>query len=204
MTTLRQRLLLVAGWVFAAVGAGLVASGAVAVAGGQVLDRPLRPLTAAEVAALPVVEVEAPDALEPHASGGLGSTTGDSTSGSDDADGSDEPSGAGGSTASPREPTEIPPEPSDAPTDEPVDPVLTADSPDVAVVTTAGGRASFVEANGTLLLLWATPGSGFAMSGRTETPTSIGLAFSSAREVWVIEAVLEDGSIVVTATSGPL
>ncbi|MDK1096694.1 MAG: hypothetical protein QGM47_05470 [Actinomycetota bacterium] len=57
MIATRQRLFLVAGWLTAAFGAGLVASGAVAVAGGQVLDRPLRPLTAAEVAALPVVSV---------------------------------------------------------------------------------------------------------------------------------------------------
>ena len=56
MRTMRQSLLLVAGWIVAAVGAGVVASGAVAVAGGQVFDRPIRPLNAAEVAALPVDE----------------------------------------------------------------------------------------------------------------------------------------------------
>jgi outer membrane biosynthesis protein TonB len=51
---MRQRFLLVAGWVTAAVVSSLVATAAVAIAGGQVSDRPLRPLTAAEVAALPV------------------------------------------------------------------------------------------------------------------------------------------------------
>ncbi|MFB3049384.1 MAG: hypothetical protein ACE1Z9_04450, partial [Acidimicrobiia bacterium] len=56
---MRQRLLLVAGWIVAAVGAGVVASGAVAVAGGQVFDRPIRPLSASEVAALPVDETVA-------------------------------------------------------------------------------------------------------------------------------------------------
>ena len=50
---MRQRLLLVAGWVLAAVGTSVVASAAVAATGGQVTDRALRPLTAAEVAALP-------------------------------------------------------------------------------------------------------------------------------------------------------
>jgi hypothetical protein len=49
---MRQRLLLVAGWATAAVVASLVSTGAVAVAGGQVTDRPLRPLSASEVAAL--------------------------------------------------------------------------------------------------------------------------------------------------------
>ena len=52
MSSMRQRLLLVAGWAVAAVLATLVSTGAVAVAGGQVTDRPLRPLTASEVAAL--------------------------------------------------------------------------------------------------------------------------------------------------------
>lgn len=52
MGSMRQRLLLVAGWAAAAVVASLVSTGAVAVAGGQVIDRPLRPLSASEVAAL--------------------------------------------------------------------------------------------------------------------------------------------------------
>jgi hypothetical protein len=52
MGSMRQRLLLVAGWAAAAVVASLVSTGAVAVAGGKVMDRPLRPLSASEVAAL--------------------------------------------------------------------------------------------------------------------------------------------------------
>lgn len=202
MTTLRQRLLLVAGWIIAAVGAGLVASGAVAVAGGQVLDRPLLPMTAAEVAALPVVEVEEPDALEPHASGGLGSTTGDSTSGSVDADGSDEPSGAGGSSApSPdAEPS------ADGATDdaEPIDPVLLTDSAAVRVVSVEGGRASFSESNGALLLLWATPQAGFVATTVERAPTTITVAFSSSLGVWVVEADLIGDRIVVTTRPEPL
>jgi hypothetical protein len=70
MTSLRQRLLLVAGWAVAAVATGLVSAGAVAVAGGQVNDRPLRPLSAAEVAALPVTNEDACGADGPLASGG--------------------------------------------------------------------------------------------------------------------------------------
>jgi hypothetical protein len=69
MRALRQRLLLVAGWVVAAVATGLVSAGAVAVAGGQVNDRPLNPLSAAEVAALPVVTADE-CGEEPPASGG--------------------------------------------------------------------------------------------------------------------------------------
>ena len=69
MRALRQRLLLVAGWVAAAVATGLVSAGAVAVAGGQVNDRPLNPLSAAEVAALPVLTAD-DCGEEPPASGG--------------------------------------------------------------------------------------------------------------------------------------
>ncbi len=199
MTTLRQRLLLVAGWIIAAVGAGLVASGAVAVAGGQVLDRPLRPMTAAEVAALPVVEVEAPDALEPHASGGLGSTTGDSTSGSVDADGSEEPSGAGGSTATPSDDIVVGDDP-----DEPVDPVLLTETSAVRVVAVEGGQVSFAESDGSLLLLWATPSAGYVATTREQRPDRVLIAFSSSLTVSVVEADLIDGRIVVSTRPEPL
>ncbi len=70
MFALRQRLLLVAGWAVAAVATGLVSAGAVAVAGGQVNDRPLRPLSAAEVAALPVTNENDCGTDGPLASGG--------------------------------------------------------------------------------------------------------------------------------------
>ena len=106
MVLMRQRLLLVAGWIVAAVGAGVVASGAVAVAGGQVFDRPIRPLNAAEVAALPVDE--SVTALEPSvrlASGGSQARTGliiegcgRDTAGTS---GSERPAGPGGAPALP-------------------------------------------------------------------------------------------------------
>jgi hypothetical protein len=76
MIPLRQRLLLVAGWAVAAVATGLVSAGAVAVAGGQVTDRPLRPLSAAEVAALPVTTEDDCVTIGPLASGGSDSSTG--------------------------------------------------------------------------------------------------------------------------------
>ena len=189
MTTLRQRLLLVAGWIIAAVGAGLVASGAVAVAGGQVLDRPLQPMTAAEVAALPVVEVEEPDAIEPHASGGLGTTTGDSTSGSADADGSDEPSGAGRSTAT---------------SDDGIDPVSLTTGSTVRVVSVEGGRAAFAESDGDLILLWATPNAGYVATTRQQTSSGITIAFSSSLRVWVVEAEYAVDDIQIATRPEPL
>ncbi len=192
MITLRQRLLLVAGWFAAAVGAGVVASGAVAVAGGQVLDRPLRPLTAAEVAALPVVEVGAPDAFEPQASGGLVPTTGGPTEGSEaDAQDRDDPAGAGGSTAI-------------GGTVPGADPI-SGDAPSVfEVVSVDGGQASFAASGDQLLVLWATPQPGYITTTRSITGSSVTIAFSSNLSVWVIEATLADGQISVASRPEPL
>ncbi len=109
MAVMRQRLLLGAGWIVAAVGAGVVASGAVAVAGGQVFDRPIRPLNASEVAALPVDEtVVALGSSVRQASGGsqadegaTGEGGGRATAG---ASGSEHPAGPGGVPAGVAEP----------------------------------------------------------------------------------------------------
>jgi hypothetical protein len=192
MFVLRQRLLLVAGWITAAVVAGLVASGAVAVAGGQVLDRPLRPMTAAEVAALPVVEVGAPDDLEPHASGGFVSTTGGPTQGSDDAvGGQDDSAGTGGSSATPGSSS------SD-------DPTVGFPEDLSRIISVDGGRASFSTSDGTLLLLWATPKAGYVAGTRSEADDRIVVAFSSSRGVWVIDATLSDGGIGIVTRPEPL
>ncbi len=192
MYSLRQRLLLVAGWIAAAVGAGVVASGAVAVAGGQVLDQPLRPLTAAEVAALPVVEVGEPDVFEPQASGGFVSTTGAPTQGSQDtAPDPVGPAGTGGSTAS--DDVEPPP-----------DPLVSPPTPAVELVRVEGGQASIVLDDQSLYLLWATPRPGYVVSSRGGEGDSLVVAFSSARDVWVIEAAVVAGELVVTSGPEPL
>jgi hypothetical protein len=192
MASMRQRLLLVAGWITAAVASGLVASGAVSVAGGQVLDRPLRPLTAAEVAALPVVQVDSSDTVEPQASGGLVPTTGESTQGSDDdVDGSDEPVGTGGSTA-------------DELHAENPDPIGSSAPAVVQIASVEGGQASFVISDGELVLLWATPSAGYAAQTSAVTETSITIQFSSALTVWVLEAMIVDDQIDIITRTEPL
>jgi hypothetical protein len=94
---MRQRVLLVAGWVVAAAVTSLVASGAVAVAGGQVNDRPLTRVLAADVAALPVVNTEGvPDPCEPPASGGFDCGPGAPSAGAQsDGPGSSDSAGGG-------------------------------------------------------------------------------------------------------------
>ncbi len=188
-TTMRQRLLLVAGWLAAAIGSGLVASGAVAIAGGQVLDRPQRLFTAAEVAALPVETVELPDDIEPHASGGLVPDDGDSTA----TDGDDAPTGDGttgtrGSSAS---------------EDPPVDPFNFGAS-EARIEANEGGQASFAVANDRIYVLWATPNLGYVAQQRTGTDQAISVSFSSSRNVWLIDAIIRDGDLIVRSRQAPL
>jgi len=189
---MRQRLLLVIGWIAAAVGSGLVASGAVTVAGGQVLDRPLMPLTAAEVAALPVVQVGSPEDVEPHASGGLVAATGEPTEGSASVvSGSDEPTDAGRSAAPSSDVV-------------PLDPVGRSDPSVVRIASVEGGRASFVATHNMLVLLWATPSVGYIAQTSAVAPMSITVQFSSSLNVWVIEATLVDGAIEIVGRPEPL
>ena len=182
MKVMRQRVLLVAGWVCAAVVTSLVASGAVAAAGGQVLDRPLRPLTAAEVAALPVVvTADVSGSCEPLASGGFVCPPETSTAGvvadrPGEPDGSS-PDGAREGTSD-GTPTGVPPALGSAPlpdglvrpvTDlpEPEDPDVT--SPDLssvpsesAVVQLEGGTVSVAGSGDEVYFLWAIAQPGFA------------------------------------------
>jgi hypothetical protein len=190
-TTMRQRLLLVAGWLVAAIASGIVASGAVAVAGGQVLDRAQRPFTAAEVAALPVVAVGSSDDLEPHASGGLvpnaGEPTDDNTGGGT-VNGS---TGTGGSSAS---------EPPTAPPFDPFSPNRDAGR----IESNEGGQVSFAAVGDTLWLLWATPNPGFAVQRRFSTDALITVSFTSNRNVWLVKAVVRDGDLMVFSVADPL
>ena len=193
MIPMRQRLLLVAGWLAAAIGSVLVASGAVTIAGGQVLDRPLRPLTAAEVAALPVVSVGSTEVTEPQASGGIVRTTREPTAGSDEIGaGSQEPTGTRGDAAS-----------SDDQTGR-WDRFTKPGSSETLVASLQAGKASFAVTDDELRLLWATPGAGYVMSTVRHDTEAITILFSSDVDTWLVEAELIDGELVVDAGPGPL
>ncbi len=192
MKPMRQRLLLVVGWIAAAVGSGLVASGAVTVAGGQVLDTPLMPLTAAEVAALPVVQVGSPEDVEPQASGGLVAAPGEPTKGSASiVSGHEEPADTGGSAAALSD-------------TQPLDPIGRSDPSVVRIASVEGGKASFVATDEMLVLLWATPSAGYVAQTRSVTPMSITIQFSSSLNVWIIAATLTEGAIEIVARPEPL
>ncbi len=168
MAAMRQRLLLVAGWIVAAVGAGVVASGAVSVAGGQVFDRPIRPLNASEVAALPVDETVAALASSVRQASG-GSQADEGVTGEGDgrdtagASGSEHPAGPGGVPAGVAEPG----------------------SPDFDLPTTppkvthvSGGSASITTV-GDPQLLWATPRPGYAVAFQFDADFQLTVTFTS-------------------------
>ena len=173
MPVMRQRLLLVAGWIVAAVGAGVVASGAVGVAGGQVFDRPIRPLNAAEVAALPVDEsVATLGSSERLASGGsqarirvAGEGCGRITAG---ASGSERPAGPGGAPAEPGEPK------IDLPRTPP------------KVTHTSGGSASVTCVDNQLQILWATPRPSYVLATDFTNEAELTVTFTSEDHVSVI------------------
>ena len=188
MHPLRQRLLLVVGWIAAVVGAGLVATAAVAVAGGQVLDQPLRPLTAAEVAALPVVQAGLSDDVEPQASGGLVPYVGEPDQGNKstivDPIGPD-PSGAAGDGS-------VIVAPSSG-----LEAYGPANPSTVTTGTVEGGHASFLITQNGLSLLWATPASGYIAQTRSAEGDAITVVFSSGLHVWLIEATFDGTDIVI-------
>ncbi len=193
MVVIRQRLLLVAGWLAAVIGSVLVASGAVAIAGGQVLDRPLRPLTAAEVAALPVIAVGSADAIEPQASGGIARTTDESTVGSDETDaGTIGSTSTGGSAGSTEDETSR------------WDRFTNPGSSETRIESLVAGKASFAVADGRIHLLWATPGAGYAVSTLQLESELIRISFSSGFDAWFVEARLIDGLLDVESGPAPI
>lgn len=204
MAAMRQRLLLAAGWIVAAVGSGVVASGAVAVAGGQVLDRPLRPLTAAEVAALPVVRTVDDRPIEPLASGGSGSTSRESPGErSDDAEAAtpadDDPAGPGGAppAASPTGEVLIITRSPEQP--EAVDAATTQ----TGIVYMRGGAASILASDEGLDVLWARPSPGFVMGLFFEDAEALVLFFTSPTTRYSLSAEIVDDELVIVTAEEP-
>ncbi len=173
MSAMRQRLLLVAGWAAAAVVASLVSTGAVAVAGGQVTDRPLRPLSASEVAALteecgsseraPCLR-QLDNSVGPTTSAAAAPDTNSSREGDEDGVSPSVPSG----------------NTTEAPSEDPLDPGVEVDesltppaaddeeaaaipAPRAEVVDLIGGRVSVSGADGEVRIIWLIPKHGFAV-----------------------------------------
>ena len=223
---MRQRLLLVAGWVIAAVASSLVAAGAVAVAGGQVTDRPLRPLTAAEVAALPVARtVEAPVAASPMPPAAPATDQEVSAEGAprrgprlDDESG---PAGDEGTLEGRSDVVLDPAAPSDE-RDEfgSADPAASEGStlltgggsqggqevgpdPDRTVFLvshTTGGSTGVTGRDGSVVAFFARPQPGFAVSHDFVSQSELVVYFTGTQSRWVVVARWAAGEFVVTET----
>jgi hypothetical protein len=187
MNTMRQRLLLVVGWVIVASVTSLVALGAVTVAGGRVNDRPLNPLSAAEVAALPVAAT-VQSVNEPQASGGDDSTDDTSTGAPDQTDRTregDAAADAGG---------ELEP-----------DIVSGNDSaPTVAnetkVIRLEGGSVSVRQLASDLFLQWATPQPGYSTEVILTQSDFVRVMFDSATHRSLLLVTVDDDGIETTVT----
>lgn len=195
MEQMRRRLLFVFSWLVAAVATSVVASAAVAIAGGQVSDRPLRPLTAAEVEALASQPVErpaytiAPDptvttlVIIPEDVEENNPTEIDPESPDGDAQpftgiGVEETEGAGPETAVVETKAEI--------------------------VHLAGGTASIGGHEGQVLLLWALPQPGFAVEHLFDED-GLTVIFNDGREqTWVVATWTEEEGITVETFEGPV
>lgn len=203
MGSMRQRLLLVAGWATAAVVASLVSTGAVAVAGGQVTDQPLRPLSASEVAALTeecVSSERAPclrqldDSVDTQTSVVAAPTTNSSPDGDEQGVSPFPPSDVSVSDqADSTDDSLLPPPQGDVP------------EPSAQIVEFEGGRASISGADGEVFVIWAIPKPGFALvpsAGTRQSKDTRTLVFSDgSRESTVVATWdAEEGLMVESST----
>ncbi len=211
MGPMRQRLLLVAGWAAAAVVASLVSTGAVAVAGGQVIDQPRSPLSASEVAALTEecgLSDRAPclrqldNSVDP-------TTTVEAAPEKDLGLEGDE---QGVSPVLPVDDTE-------PPSEDPLDPGVEVDEslvpaepdpvpePRAEVVEMTGGRASVSGAEGEVKIIWAIPNAGFALlppSGSAGEEAAVSLVFSDGSHQSTLVATWDPSAgLTVETIEGP-
>ncbi len=199
MLTMRQRLLLVVGWVIVASVTSLVALGAVTVAGGRVNDRPLDPLSAAEVVALPVAAT-VQSVNEPQASGGEDSTDDTSEGALDQADHTREGDAAadGGGDSS----FDIIPDVkrSSVPTSlGSVD-----DRFDTQVIHLEGGSVSVRRLGTELFLQWATPQPGYSTEVILTQGDFIRVIFTSPTHRSLALVTFSDSEITPTTTESEI
>lgn len=209
---MRQRLLLVAGWALAAVGTSVVASAAVAATGGQVTDRALRPLTAAEVAALPggFLEIQSESLASGDSSkqdlGESGESTTTGTTTSDPAGGEGDPFAGidrsrddDGSflVAGPEGPEPVLTDLPEVTDPDPVNQVSQA-ATDTHIEHLAAGSVSLASTDDQIRLLWATPRIGWQIDVSFVADNQILISFSDGDMVWSVTATSLDGMIEVS------
>jgi len=199
MLAMRQRLLLVVGWVIVASVTSLVALGAVTVAGGRVNDRPLNPLSAAEVAALPVAAT-VQSVNEPQASGGDDSTDDTSTGAPDQTDHTregDASADAGGDSSAEAARGSGPF--SGSATD-----AATIERTATRVIHLEGGSVSVRRLGAELFLQWATPQPGFSTEVILTQGDFIRVVFTSASHRSLALVTSSESAIESTITESEM
>jgi hypothetical protein len=203
---MRQRLLLVAGWATAAVVASLVSTGAVAVAGGQVTDRPLRPLSASEVAALTEecgLSERAPclrqldEATDPTTTVTAAPESNSSLEGGEQGVSPNLPTDTS-TTAVPGEPGS-----DDSGTLVPGDDFSGLPLAKSDVATTKGGSVGIVGTAGEVRVLWVIPSPGFALlpaTGGGLEPGTVRVVFSDGSHQSTVTAAWSDEEGLVVET----
>ncbi len=213
MGSMRQRLLLVAGWAAAAVVASLVSTGAVAVAGGQVTDRPLRPLSASEVAALTEEcgsTGRAPCLRQLDSSTGLQGTVDVASQLNSSPDGDED--GVSATTTTTEPPSEDALDPgadldeSLLPPDDRPSEVATP-GPRAEVVDLTGGRISVSGADGKVRIIWLIPRHGYALlpaNGINGDPGKVTMVLSNGSHQSTLVASWDptDGLVIETTEGG--
>jgi hypothetical protein len=190
MESMRQRTLLITGWVVAAAFTSLVSSAAVAIAGGQVTDRPLRPLSAAEVEALPGRLV--PNPVPPPANPPPGFTPRNVEA--DEDVGIKDPTVLD-PTAPDGEPLPFTGIDSRDPVD--VGPPGTSDRSAAEIVAVSGGTVSVAGSDGEVYLLWAFPRPGYFQDKERRSPGELVVAFSNGRFLSEVLVTWDDDGLRV-------
>ena len=196
MEQMRRRLFFVLSWLVAAVATSVVASAAVAIAGGQVSDRPLRPLTSAEVEALATTPI--PPSFFTIAPADSPVTT---------------------LVMIPEDvpednPTELDPESPDGDA-QPFTGIGVEETegagPETVIVETRativhldGGTASIGGQEGEVLLLWALPQPGFVVEHLFDENGLTVIFNDGRRQTWVVAAWTDEEGITVETFEGPV
>jgi hypothetical protein len=195
METMRRRLLFIFSWLAAAALTSVVASAAVAIAGGQVNDRPLRPLTSAEVEALAAQPIPRPIttlAPEPTVTAFFIIPN--------DVDEIDP------SEFDPKSPDGIaqPFTGIDAEDTEGAGPETVTVETRAEIVDLEGGTASIGGQDGQVLLLWALPRPGYVVEQRFEDNALTVIFTNDRQQSWLVANWVTDEGIVVETFDGPV
>jgi hypothetical protein len=157
-----------------------------AVAGGQVSDRPLTKVLAADVAALPVVDAESDPLCEPLASGGFDCTSALSEGAQDGPGSGDDPAGGEEDTGSVLDalPDLASPDPGDVPRRS-------------RIVTVAGGSVSLAVQGDDIRVVWWIPQYGYNVTLDYSVLDAPRVLFTRGTVQNGVVARLVDGGLVV-------